>query len=49
MKILTDPKIYVFWIKAVLQAIVKEFPTAIEDPHKFAEELDIIIQAYQPG
>lgn len=39
---------YVFWNKAELWAIVKEFPKVTEDTYKFAKEFDIIIQAYQP-
>lgn len=35
--------------KAELWATVKEFCGVTEDPHKFAEELDIIIQAYRSG
>ena len=37
------------WTKAELQAIVEDFPKVTKDPHRFAEEFNVVIQAYQPG
>lgn len=47
MGILTHYKFHVFLTKAELGDIVKEFPKVPEVPHKFTEESDIIVQAYQ--
>lgn len=40
---------FVPWTKAQLGAIVKQFPKLTEDPYKFSEKFDIVIQTYQPG
>ena len=40
---------YMPWTKAELQATVKDFLKVIEDPHRFAEEFNIVIQTLQPG
>ena len=29
--------------------MVRDFPRVTEDPHRFAEEFNIVIQTYQPG
>ena len=40
---------YIPWIKAELRAIAKDFSRVTEDPHRFAEEFNIVIQTQQPG
>lgn len=40
---------YSFWTITELQTIVNDFPKATEDPYRFAEELNIVIQTHQPG
>ena len=40
---------YIPWTNAELQAIVKDFPEVTEDPQKFSEAFNIVIQTYQPG
>ena len=40
---------YVHCTKAELWAIVKDFPEVTEDPQRFAEEFNIVIQTYQLG
>ena len=39
---------YSTWPKDELRAIVKDSPKVTEDPHRFAEEFNIVIQTYQP-
>lgn len=36
------------WTKTELQAIVKDFPRVREEPHRHAEEFNIVAQSYQP-
>lgn len=40
---------YIPWTKAELRVIVKEFPNVTKDSNRFAEEFDIILQAYHLG
>lgn len=40
---------YVPWTKAERWARKIFFPKVTEDPHRFAEEFNIVIQTYQPG
>lgn len=40
---------YIPCTKTELQAIVKDFPKVTEDPYRFVEEFNIVIQTHQPG
>ena len=49
LSIQTSFKSLVSWTKAELQATVKEFPNITAEPHRFAEEFNVVIQIYEPG
>lgn len=38
---------YIPWTKAELRITMDAFPKVTEDPHRFAEEFNIVIQTYQ--
>lgn len=40
---------FIPWTKPEQPAIVKYFPKVCEDPHRFAEEFNTVIQTYQSG